>query len=102
MGSEANTQHAFISLDSADMLWIGLNAQKTARYFEWSDDSHVTYTKWQSGEPTYLQDSMDNCVIMSREVKIMLFPYSNDKAVFFSTCLQKTHFHCGGFAEGIC
>ncbi|XP_015279234.1 PREDICTED: macrophage mannose receptor 1-like [Gekko japonicus] len=64
-------EHSFVisqlGYNPTDMLWIGLNAQKTERYFEWSDGTRVTYTKWQSGEPTYLQDSLDNCVIMSGE-----------------------------------
>ncbi|XP_077159614.1 macrophage mannose receptor 1-like [Paroedura picta] len=64
-------EHSFaisqLGYHSTDMLWIGLNSQKTARYFEWSDGTPVTYTKWENGEPTYLQDSVDNCVTMRGE-----------------------------------
>ncbi|XP_077159613.1 macrophage mannose receptor 1-like [Paroedura picta] len=64
-------EHSFVisqlGYHPTDMLWIGLNSQKTERYFEWSDGTPVTCTKWENGEPTYLQDSVDNCVTMRGE-----------------------------------
>ncbi|XP_077159816.1 macrophage mannose receptor 1-like [Paroedura picta] len=64
-------EHSFaisqLGYSPTDMLWIGLNAQKTVRYFEWSDGTPVTYTKWQREEPAYQYDSLDNCVIMTGE-----------------------------------
>lgn len=40
-------------------------------YFEWSDGTPVTYTKWHHGEPTHTRNKAD-CVIIKGEVKIPL------------------------------
>uniref|UniRef100_G1KWP1 Mannose receptor C-type 1 n=1 Tax=Anolis carolinensis TaxID=28377 RepID=G1KWP1_ANOCA len=50
-----------------DLLWIGLNDQRTAMYFEWSDGTPVRFTKWQRGEPTHVNNVQEDCVIMSGE-----------------------------------
>uniref|UniRef100_A0ACB8FUZ9 Uncharacterized protein n=1 Tax=Sphaerodactylus townsendi TaxID=933632 RepID=A0ACB8FUZ9_9SAUR len=64
-------EHSFVisQLDykPTDTLWIGMNARKFERYFEWSDGTRVTYTKWMNGQPSYLQDSAANCVTMTGE-----------------------------------
>ncbi|XP_042329974.1 macrophage mannose receptor 1-like [Sceloporus undulatus] len=52
---------------STDLLWIGLNDQKTQMYFEWSDGTSVRFTKWQRGEPTHVINRQEDCVIMSGE-----------------------------------
>ncbi|NWX97025.1 MRC1 protein, partial [Nothoprocta ornata] len=49
-----------------DELWIGLNDFRVKMYFEWSDGSPVTYTKWHQGEPTHTRDEAD-CIIMRGE-----------------------------------
>ncbi|XP_054847998.1 macrophage mannose receptor 1-like [Eublepharis macularius] len=64
-------EHSFVisqlGYKPTDVLWIGLNAQKIEHYFEWSDGTRVTFTKWQPGEPTYIQESLSNCVVMRGE-----------------------------------
>ncbi|EMP36986.1 Macrophage mannose receptor 1, partial [Chelonia mydas] len=48
----------------ADELWIGLNDRKVQMYFEWSDGTPVTYTKWLRGEPTHANNRQEDCVVM--------------------------------------
>ncbi|CAM4522259.1 unnamed protein product [Caretta caretta] len=47
-----------------DELWIGLNDRKVQMYFEWSDGTPVTYTKWLRGEPTHANNRQEDCVVM--------------------------------------
>ncbi|KGL73953.1 Macrophage mannose receptor 1, partial [Tinamus guttatus] len=49
-----------------DELWIGLNDFRVQMYFEWSDGSPVTYTKWHQGQPTHTRDEAD-CIVMKGE-----------------------------------
>ncbi|KAM9024791.1 macrophage mannose receptor 1-like isoform 1-T1 [Ara ararauna] len=48
----------------SDELWIGLNDLKVQMYFEWSDGTPVTYTKWLRGEPTHANNRQEDCVVM--------------------------------------
>ncbi|KAI4806365.1 hypothetical protein KUCAC02_017193 [Chaenocephalus aceratus] len=47
-----------------DELWIGLNDQKNQLLFEWSDHSHVTFTQWQTGEPSHATNLQEDCVLI--------------------------------------
>ncbi|XP_058500083.1 macrophage mannose receptor 1 [Solea solea] len=47
-----------------DMLWIGLNDQRNQMLFEWSDRSQVTFTRWQTGEPSHATNLQEDCVLM--------------------------------------
>ncbi|XP_070709201.1 macrophage mannose receptor 1 [Pempheris klunzingeri] len=47
-----------------DVLWIGLNDQKNQLLFEWSDHSHVTYTQWQTDEPSHVTNLQEDCVLI--------------------------------------
>ncbi|XP_047205018.1 macrophage mannose receptor 1 [Girardinichthys multiradiatus] len=47
-----------------DVLWIGLNDQSHQMLFEWSDHSHVTFTNWQSGEPSHATNHQEDCVLI--------------------------------------
>lgn len=38
-------------------------------YFEWSDGTPVTYTKWLRGEPTHANNRQEDCVVMKGKVK---------------------------------
>lgn len=38
-------------------------------YFEWSDGTPVTYTKWHYGEPAHTWNKAD-CILMKGKVKI--------------------------------
>ncbi|XP_069715635.1 macrophage mannose receptor 1-like isoform X4 [Phaenicophaeus curvirostris] len=62
-------EHGFIlsqlGYEDADELWIGLNDLNTQMYFEWSDGTPVTYTKWLRGEPTHSINSQEDCTIMA-------------------------------------
>ncbi|KFQ70858.1 Macrophage mannose receptor 1, partial [Phaethon lepturus] len=49
-----------------DELWIGLNDFRVQMYFEWSDGTPVTYTKWHHGEPTHTRNKAD-CIVMKGE-----------------------------------
>ncbi|XP_075778588.1 macrophage mannose receptor 1-like isoform X3 [Pelodiscus sinensis] len=56
-------EHSFIvSQLGFNKLWIGLNDLKVEMFFEWSDGSPVTYTKWLRGEPTRANNQHENCV----------------------------------------
>ncbi|NWT50716.1 MRC1 protein, partial [Erythrocercus mccallii] len=44
-------------------LWLGLNDLKANFYFEWSDGTPVTFTKWQRGHPTDM-NGLQDCVTM--------------------------------------
>ncbi|XP_029003075.1 macrophage mannose receptor 1 [Betta splendens] len=48
-----------------DVLWIGLNDQRNQLLFEWSDHSHVTFTQWQTGEPSHATNFQEDCVLIS-------------------------------------
>ncbi|NXE05186.1 MRC1 protein, partial [Lophotis ruficrista] len=64
-------EHAFIlsqlGYKATDELWIGLNDFNTQMYFEWSDGTPVTYTRWLPGEPTHAINGQEDCVIMAGE-----------------------------------
>ncbi|XP_062407758.1 macrophage mannose receptor 1-like [Sardina pilchardus] len=47
-----------------DKLWIGLNDQKTQLLFEWSDQSAVTFTTWDTEEPSHHRSIEEDCVLM--------------------------------------
>ena len=51
-----------------DVLWIGLNDQKNQMLFEWSDRSHVTFTQWQTGEPSHDTNLQEDCVLIRGKV----------------------------------
>ncbi|CAJ1082520.1 macrophage mannose receptor 1 [Xyrichtys novacula] len=48
-----------------DELWIGLNDQMNQMLFEWTDRSHVTFTQWQTGEPSHATNHQEDCVLIS-------------------------------------
>ncbi|MBN3307386.1 MRC1 protein, partial [Amia calva] len=64
-------EHSFVISQlgymSSDELWIGLNDQKMSMLFEWSDRSHVTFTKWKTGEPSHAISLQEDCVLMKGE-----------------------------------
>ncbi|XP_009079447.1 PREDICTED: macrophage mannose receptor 1-like [Acanthisitta chloris] len=66
-----------------DELWIGLNDFKVRMYFEWSDGTPVTYTKWHYGEPAHTSDKAD-CIVMKGE----------DGSWADSTCEMKLGYIC--------
>uniref|UniRef100_A0A8C0J0M3 C-type lectin domain-containing protein n=1 Tax=Chelonoidis abingdonii TaxID=106734 RepID=A0A8C0J0M3_CHEAB len=50
-----------------DELWIGLNDLKIQMYFDWSDGTPVTYTKWLHEEPSHANNRKEDCVSMKGE-----------------------------------
>ncbi|KGL73954.1 Macrophage mannose receptor 1, partial [Tinamus guttatus] len=61
-------EHSFIvsqlGYKPTDKLWIGLNDNKVQMYFEWSDGTPVTYTKWHLGEPSTTNNRPEDCVLI--------------------------------------
>lgn len=37
--------------------------------FEWSDHSHVTFTQWQTGEPSHTTNFQEDCVLIRGKVR---------------------------------
>lgn len=58
--------------ESSDELWIGLNDLKIQMFFEWSDGTPVTYTKWFHGQPTHANNRQEDCVVMKGKVNEVL------------------------------
>ncbi|KAJ8011011.1 hypothetical protein DPEC_G00053770 [Dallia pectoralis] len=57
--SLVNSQLGYVATEE---LWIGLNDMKTPQLFEWSDQSAVTFTRWDSAMP-----AGGNCVLVRGE-----------------------------------
>ncbi|XP_009084563.3 macrophage mannose receptor 1-like isoform X1 [Serinus canaria] len=61
-------EHSFIvsqlGYKPTDKLWIGLNDHKVQMYFEWSDGTPVTYTRWHLGEPSTTNNRPEDCVLI--------------------------------------
>uniref|UniRef100_A0A8C5J7J6 MRC1 protein n=1 Tax=Junco hyemalis TaxID=40217 RepID=A0A8C5J7J6_JUNHY len=61
-------EHSFVvsqlGYKPTDKLWIGLNDHKVQMYFEWSDGTPVTYTKWHLGEPSTTNNRPEDCVLI--------------------------------------
>ena len=74
------TLYAFKPSVPTDELWIGLNDQHNQMLFKWSDRSHVTFTQWQTGEPSHDTNQQEDCVLIRGEVK----PELSDKDKMFS------------------
>ncbi|EGW02050.1 Macrophage mannose receptor 1 [Cricetulus griseus] len=53
-----------LGYEPQDELWIGLNDIKIQMYFEWSDGTPVTFTKWLRGEPSHENNRQEDCVVM--------------------------------------
>lgn len=47
-----------------DVLWTGLNDQKTSLLFEWSDHSSVSFTQWAVGQPPHVDTRRKHCVLI--------------------------------------
>lgn len=56
-------------LEPNDELWIGLNDIKIQMYFEWSDGTPVTFTKWLPGEPSHENNRQEDCAVMKGKVR---------------------------------
>lgn len=53
----------------ADVLWIGFNDRRNQMLFEWSDNSKVTFTQWDVGEPSHATNLQEDCVQIRGKVK---------------------------------
>lgn len=56
-------------LEPNDELWIGLNDIRIQMYFQWSDGTPVTFTKWLRGEPSHENNRQEDCVVMKGKVR---------------------------------
>lgn len=55
---------------STDVLWIGLNDHRNQMLFEWSDNSHVTFTQWHVDEPSHGINLQEDCVHIRGKVGV--------------------------------
>ncbi|KAM3929232.1 macrophage mannose receptor 1-like [Leptodactylus fuscus] len=62
---EASAITSQLTFGDAEYVWLGLNDLTIQLYFEWSDGSRVTYTTWQRGEPSHLNNRQEDCVALS-------------------------------------
>lgn len=60
--------HACAPQVPTDVLWVGLNDQRNQMLFEWSDRSPVSFTYWQSGEPSHANNLQEDCVLIRGKV----------------------------------
>ncbi|OXB84687.1 UNVERIFIED_CONTAM: hypothetical protein H355_001164 [Colinus virginianus] len=58
-----NSKFDDITKEPTEELWLGLNDLKVHFYFEWSDGTPVTFTRWQRRHPTY-RNGLEDCVVM--------------------------------------
>ncbi|KAM9308126.1 macrophage mannose receptor 1 [Gastrophryne carolinensis] len=65
---EASFVHSQFEFEGAEYVWLGLNDLKTQLFFEWSDDTPVTYTSWQAGEPSHLNNRQEDCVALNTKI----------------------------------
>ena len=49
--------------------WIGLNDNKVSLSYEWSDDSVVLFTNWNTYEPNNYNGKNEDCVETYSDVK---------------------------------
>lgn len=69
-------------LEHDDELWIGLNDIKIHMYFEWTDGTPVTFTKWLPGEPSHEQNRQEDCTVMKGQVRHLQWPmFTETRAV---------------------
>ncbi|XP_059149107.1 macrophage mannose receptor 1-like [Physella acuta] len=64
IANDAENRYIFSQITRGynDGVWIGLNDQKRENSFEWTDNSLVTYTNWNPGEPNNV--NQEDCVTM--------------------------------------
>ncbi|KAM5158316.1 macrophage mannose receptor 1-like [Mantella aurantiaca] len=65
---EASFANSNFEFEDAEHVWLGLNDLKTQMFFEWSDATPVTYTVWQRGEPSHIDDRNEDCVALNTKV----------------------------------
>lgn len=75
-------------VDPQDELWIGLNDIKIQMYFEWSDGTPVTFTKWLRGEPSHENNRQEDCVVMKGKVRCSADAWRWCREPLFSTLLS--------------
>ncbi|XP_075068019.1 macrophage mannose receptor 1 [Mixophyes fleayi] len=61
---EASFVTSQFEFEHIEYVWLGLNDLKVQLFFEWSDGSPVTYTVWQRGEPSHLDNRQEDCVAL--------------------------------------
>ena len=60
----------FTTAGITSQIWIGLNDLTLQHSFDWTDDSTVDFTWWNSGEPNNYGDKGEDCVEMYGNVSI--------------------------------
>ncbi|XP_067686863.1 macrophage mannose receptor 1-like [Haliotis asinina] len=76
----------------SDSIWIGLNDQNTNGHYVWQDNSEVTYTNWNKGEPsdryTYMHYNREDCVSVLTNSGAALGRWNDER------CSEKKGFVC--------
>ncbi|PIN88347.1 hypothetical protein AB205_0211680 [Aquarana catesbeiana] len=62
---ESSFANSNFVLEGGKDVWLGLNDLKTEMLFEWSDGTPVTYTVWQRGEPSHMNNRKEDCVALN-------------------------------------
>ncbi|XP_077347035.1 macrophage mannose receptor 1-like [Lithobates pipiens] len=62
---ESSFANANFVFEGGKNVWLGLNDLKTENLFEWSDGTPVTYTVWQRGEPSHMDNRKEDCVALN-------------------------------------
>ncbi|NXN35615.1 MRC1 protein, partial [Rhinoptilus africanus] len=88
----------FHVLEKTDNLWIGLNDHKVQMYFEWSDGTPVTYTKWHLGEPSTTNNRPEDCVLIKGQYGYWADYVCEKKAGYI--CKRKPISQIAGEKEG--
>lgn len=65
---ESSFANSNFEFEDAAHVWLGLNDLKTQMYFEWSDGTPVTYTIWERGEPSHMDNRQEDCVALNPKV----------------------------------
>jgi hypothetical protein len=73
-------------LEPNDELWIGLNDIRMQMYFEWSDGTPVTFTKWLRGEPSHENNRQEDCVVMKGKVRQLYRHLVKSQGTFLLSC----------------
>lgn len=58
----------FLHVTVASSAWIGLNDLQTTNFYQWADNSDVTFTGWDAGQPVAAPGVEQHCIALNREV----------------------------------
>lgn len=65
---EITSKMTFLHVTVASSAWIGLNDLQTTNFYQWADNSDVTFTGWDAGQPVAAPGVEQHCIALNREV----------------------------------